>query len=114
MLVFRGIPFARPPVGALRFEPPQDVEPWPDVRDATRFGPAAPQTQDLIGPSVGFDQPASAEDCLTLNVWTPEAVAGRRPVQPTGDGSAPLQASRFAGQLQRFSERPRRLVLLAA
>ncbi len=80
MLVFRGIPFARPPVGALRFEPPQDVDPWPDVRDATRFGPAAPQTQDLIGPSVGFDQPASAEDCLTLNVWTPEADAARRPV----------------------------------
>ena len=80
VLVFRGIPFARPPLGPLRFEPPQAVEPWPEVRDATRFGPAAVQTRDLIGPSVGFDQPESAEDCLTLNVWTPGADDARRPV----------------------------------
>jgi para-nitrobenzyl esterase len=80
VLVFRAIPFARPPVGALRFEPPRDVDPWPGVRDATRFGPAAPQTKDPIGPSVGFDQRASAEDCLTLNVWTPATDGARRPV----------------------------------
>src|SRR5262245_29561198 len=67
VVAFKGIPFARPPVGALRFAPPQLPEPWSGVRDATRFGPAAPQTPDLIGPTVGFDQPASAEDCLTVN-----------------------------------------------
>ena len=80
VLVFRGIPFARPPVGPFRFAPPQAVDPWPGVRDATRFGPAAVQTEDLIGPSVGFDQPASAEDSLTLNVWTPGTDGTRRPV----------------------------------
>ncbi|HJW69363.1 MAG TPA: carboxylesterase family protein, partial [Candidatus Binatia bacterium] len=80
VLVFRGIPFARPPVGRLRFAPPQAVESWPGVRDATRFGPAAMQTTDMIGPTVGFDQPASAEDSLTLNVWTPGTDGMRRPV----------------------------------
>src|SRR5262249_46676554 len=80
VLVFRGIPFARPRLGPGRLEPPTAVEPWPEVRDATRFGPAAVQTRDLIGPSVGFDQPESAEDCLTLNVWTPGADDARRPV----------------------------------
>jgi para-nitrobenzyl esterase len=80
LLVFRGIPFARPPLGPLRFEPPRPVEPWAGVRDAKRFGPAAVQTRDLIGPSVGFDQPESAEDSLTLNVWTPGTDAARRPV----------------------------------
>ena len=39
--VFRGIPFARPPVGPLRFRPPERPEPWPGVRDATRFGPGS-------------------------------------------------------------------------
>jgi para-nitrobenzyl esterase len=80
VLVFRGVPFARPPVGPLRFAPPHAVDPWPGVRDATRFGPAAVQTKDMIGPSIGFDQPASAEDSLTLNVWTPGTDGTRRPV----------------------------------
>ena len=80
VVAFRGIPFARPPLGPLRFQPPQPPEPWPGVRDATRFGGAAPQTADPIGPAVGFERPAHAEDCLTLNVWTPGADGRRRPV----------------------------------
>jgi para-nitrobenzyl esterase len=88
VLVFRGIPFARPPLGSLRFAPPKDVEPWPGVRGATQFGPAAMQTTDLIGPTVGFDQPESAEDCLTLNVWTPATDGARRPVMVWIHGGA--------------------------
>ena len=42
-VIFRGIPFAKPPVGALRFQAPAPPEPWEGVRDATAFGPRAPQ-----------------------------------------------------------------------
>ncbi|CAN5572197.1 carboxylesterase/lipase family protein [soil metagenome] len=61
--VFRGVPFAAPPVGELRFRPPVPIKPWSSVRDATTFAPAAIQP----------DQPAipQSEDCLYLNVWAP-------------------------------------------
>lgn len=72
--VFRGIPYAAPPVGPLRWRPPQPALAWSGVRDATRFAPACPQTPDspvmMVGP-VG----ASSEDCLTLNVWMPANAA---------------------------------------
>src|SRR5262249_60737660 len=68
--------------------PAQEVEPWPGVRDATRYGPAAVQTTDMIGPIVGFDQPMGAEDCLTLNVWTPATDGARRPVMVWIHGGA--------------------------
>ncbi|MCA2241999.1 carboxylesterase family protein [Mycobacterium sp. WUMAC-067] len=63
---FLGIPYAAPPVGALRWAPPAPPAPWDGVRDATRFGNAAIQTVDT-----GFDPGApQSEDCLYLNVWT--------------------------------------------
>jgi para-nitrobenzyl esterase len=69
---FRGIPFAKPPVGALRFARPQPEEPWEGVRDARSFGRACIQpVQDLPGPF--------SEDCLTLNVFAPLG-AERAPV----------------------------------
>jgi para-nitrobenzyl esterase len=65
--VFRGIPFAQAPVGALRWKPPQPVSPWEGVRDCTQFGPCCPQPPSLLQSVAG---PVS-EDCLYLNVWTP-------------------------------------------
>ncbi|MCW5828037.1 MAG: carboxylesterase/lipase family protein [Deltaproteobacteria bacterium] len=73
--VFRGIPFAAPPVGKLRFQAPQHPAPWSGVRDATRFGPSAPQ-DTMPGMEVG----PQSEDCLYLNVWTPAADNKCRPV----------------------------------
>jgi len=68
--VYRGIPYAAPPVGALRWQPPQQPAPlWTTPRDATAFGPICPQ-HPTEGMLVRANLPQS-EDCLTLNVWTP-------------------------------------------
>ena len=70
VLAWRGIPFAAPPTGARRFRAPQPAAPWRGVRDATRFGSAAPQDR---GQFVGVDATTPTdEDCLTLNVVAPE------------------------------------------
>jgi para-nitrobenzyl esterase len=70
--IFRGIPFAAPPIGALRWKAPQPVKPWKGVRKAAEFGPRCMQAP--IYPDMIFrdraDKPMS-EDCLYLNVWTP-------------------------------------------
>jgi para-nitrobenzyl esterase len=77
--VYRGIPFARPPIGALRFRPPQRAEAWGGVRDATRFGAGSYQADRPLAPVLGIVVPEQSEDCLTLNVWTPDRDGGRRP-----------------------------------
>jgi para-nitrobenzyl esterase len=70
IISFRGIPYARPPVGALRWRPPQPAKHWRGVRDATKFGPECMQTDDV----------PKSEDCLTLNVWRPGDAKGPMPV----------------------------------
>lgn len=73
LAVYKGIPFAAPPVGALRWREPRPVVPWKGVRPADRFAPACPQ------PRLGWNNyPAESEDCLCLNVWTPAADAGAK------------------------------------
>ena len=71
--VFRGIPYAAPPVGDLRWREPMPVKPWTGVREATAFGPLCAQVQSL-SPNAAHITGAqiSKEDCLYLNVWTPE------------------------------------------
>jgi para-nitrobenzyl esterase len=79
--VYRGIPFAKPPVGALRFRPPERHEGWSGVCDATRFGPGSFQADRPLAPILGIVVPEQSEDCLTLNVWTPAVGDGAyRPV----------------------------------
>jgi len=66
---FKGIPFARPPVGPLRWKAPQPVIPWDTVLQATQFGPQP--MQNRIYDDMVFRSRPKSEDCLYLNVWTP-------------------------------------------
>ena len=69
--IFKGIPYALPPVGPARWRPPSPMPRWTDVRDATEFGPECFQPRSKV-PSIytGNPKPMS-EDCLTLNIWAP-------------------------------------------
>jgi para-nitrobenzyl esterase len=66
VVAFLGVPFAAPPLGPLRWRPPQPVRSWTGVRDARRFAPACPQAQSL---SYGARFDDQSEDCLYLNIW---------------------------------------------
>jgi para-nitrobenzyl esterase len=72
---FLGVPYAQPPVGPNRWKAPYPPQPWTGVRNATQFGATCPQAATLFGPAT------ANEDCLTLNVYTPEpASTAPRPV----------------------------------
>lgn len=81
---FRGVPYAAPPTGGLRWRPPQPAPAWQNVRRADRFAPSCPQSLLADQPSLTTEFLASgtlSEDCLYLNVWTPaRAASERRPV----------------------------------
>lgn len=100
--VFRGLPFAAPPVGENRWRAPQPVAPWDGVRDASEFGNVCVQAETeprYINIANMQGSPPLSEDCLYLNVWTPaESADDRLPVMvffyggafTDGGGSAPL------------------------
>ncbi|MDB5858499.1 MAG: carboxylesterase [Ramlibacter sp.] len=86
---WKGIPFAKPPVGALRWKAPADPDPWTRL-DATRFGNACLQNGRIYGPgsnntydatiAATLNTPVGSEDCLTLNVWRPSHPLANLPV----------------------------------
>ncbi|WP_157354543.1 carboxylesterase/lipase family protein [Nocardia terrae] len=85
--LFNGIPYAAPPVGALRWRPPQAVAPWPGIREARDAGPKCAQATGLGGPR------STDEDCLYLNVWTP-------PTLPADGRGLPVMVWIHGGSLQ--------------
>jgi len=79
ILCFHGIPYAKPPVGKLRFRMPEPAEPWEGVYDATYRHPVAPQKESDLDIPMGPVELPKDEDCLTLSVYTP-SFEGSRPV----------------------------------
>ena len=74
--IFRGIPYAAPPVGTLRWKPPLPAPQWKGVLKATQFGPRCMQVH--LYDDMFFRDNGPSEDCLTLNVWTPTLSSGTR------------------------------------
>lgn len=86
VIAYKGIPYAAPPVGDLRWQPPQPVAKWKHVLFARDFGHHCIQSGSY--PDMVFHDPGPSEDCLTLNVWTPSNAKPRKRYA-AGDRSAP-------------------------
>ncbi len=91
--VWKGIPYAKPPAGRLRFRPPEPPEKWEGVCDATEFGKTAMQPSSEMMRFLGDSPQGSSEDCLYLNIWSPGADDKRRPVMVWIHGGAFMYGS---------------------
>ncbi len=89
---FKGIPYAAPPVGEMRWRPPAPPARWDGVREATRYGAACIQPTPVIQTIYSADIGTTSEDCLTLNVWTP-STTGQAPVMVWIHGGALVTGS---------------------
>jgi para-nitrobenzyl esterase len=70
LTVYKGVPFAAPPLGELRWQPPKGPIAWTGTRNADKFAPACVQ-MPLVMRDLGMDAMETNEDCLYLNIWTP-------------------------------------------
>jgi len=96
---FLGIPYAAPPFGANRRQPPQPVEPWAAERDATAYGPTAPKGDYPPQYVPLFPEVVIAgEDCLNLNIWTPDPNAAGLPVLVWIHGGSFMNGSGSVGE----------------
>lgn len=95
--VWRGIPYAKPPLGTLRFRAPEQLESWDSIRDATQFSPVASQPSTEVMTFLGNDMENMSEDCLYLNVWSQGADDKRRPVMVWIHGGAFISGSGSSG-----------------
>ena len=78
---YKGIPYAAPPVGKLRFEAPADVETWNGIKNTTKYSLIAPQPDSPLNFMSGDNRlPQGEYNCLTLNVWTQALDGKKRPV----------------------------------
>jgi para-nitrobenzyl esterase len=111
--VYKGIPYAAPPVGELRWKAPVPVTPWKGVREATQFAPACVQPKSTSVSVYTDDPPRMSEDCLYLNIWQPTQVKSGAPVMVWIHGGA-FHAGHTAGAVYNGSELARRGVVIVS
>jgi para-nitrobenzyl esterase len=95
--IFKGIPFAAPPTGDLRWKPPQAVIAWSGVKTADAFSPECPQSPYAAGSAYAMPAAPTSEDCLYLNVWSTATAEEKQPVMVWIHGGAWTRGSGSIG-----------------